>query len=274
MRIALLILAIVFPFAATGTATDTNTLALVAAVVKANGGEYLPRIYSLRFQATTQRAGMVIRSTTHEWRVRHHYDLITVTGKVWSVSTPPYCSDPHAQTFDASWIESMHWLLLPQRLAETGVVVQSRPRLTVDGNTYEVLQVSFSDSATALPGCTLYLDPVTYWLKRWRYVDIDGVPHTGTWSSHRKINGLILATEYTLDDRQISLTNVKVGRERPALLSNRAQFLIIFIGFMAWIVVWTCWFSSSRRRSPGTSDYPRGDALAAVNKWRSWRGPL
>ncbi len=215
-RLALTLLVVPLLLAATG---DDAAMKLADAVVKASGGDQWHKVKRLQFTFNVEQDGKVVLSATHDWDVRGGIDRVRWGDRqkpvAVKVNQPPG-DDAGADEKEAfkRWTNDSYWLLAPLKLEDGGVVLAHRGTQEVEGQTYEVLHVSF-ERVGLTPGdqYNLYIDPKAKLVRRWDYLPSPDKKSTATWEGYESFGPLTLATEHKMGNRRIFFTDVAVGAE-------------------------------------------------------------
>jgi len=212
-RLVLSLLAVPLLLAATG---DDAAMKLADAVVKASGGDQWHKVKRLQFTFNVEQDGKVAMSAAHDWDVRGGIDRVR-----WGDRDKPVAVRVAAMPGDDAgadekeafkrWTNDSYWLLAPLKLKDGGVVLAHKGTQEVEGQTYEVLHMSFGKVGMT-PGdqYNLYVDPKAKHVRRWDYTPAGGAMTSGTWDGYKPFGPLTLSTEHQFGPRRIFFTDVAV----------------------------------------------------------------
>ena len=215
-RLVLTLLVVPLLLAATG---DDAAVKLADAVVKASGGDQWQKVKRLQFTFNVEQDGKVVLSAIHDWDVRGGTDRVRWGDREKPVAVrvnqpPGEGADADAKEAFKRWTNDSYWLLAPLKLKDGGVVLANKGTQEVEGQTYEVLHVSF-ENVGMTPGdqYNLYVDPQAKLVRRWDYMPSPDKKTTATWDAYKSFGPLALSTEHQMGPRRIFFTDVAVEAE-------------------------------------------------------------
>ena len=199
--------------AAGPAAGDEAAMKLARDVVKASGGDAWPKVKRVQFTFNVlDKDGKPAAANKHDWDVRGGTDTITSKdGKTVTVKLADKNDDGDAKIAYKQWVNDTYWLLMPLKLLDGGVKLAHGGQQEVDGQKYEVLNMSF-ENVGLTPGdrYTLYIDPKEHLVRRWDYMPSAEKKTSGTWDGYEQFGPLKLSTKHQFGARQINMTDVKV----------------------------------------------------------------
>lgn len=121
-----------------------------------------------------------------------------------------------------AWVNDTYWLLVPYKLRDPGVVLGYDREETLDGETYDVLALSF-EGVGLTPGDRywLWIDRESGLLDRWAYVledqPPDSEPAAWRWEGWQRHGGIMLAPRRVQvgGDRVLDLSPIAVHETLP-----------------------------------------------------------
>lgn len=187
---------------------------LARAVMSASGIDQWPKVKVVRFTFNVEADGKPVISAKHEWDVRAGTDAVAWAGKNVTVNVSAPAEDEDSKAAHQRWVNDSYWLLMPLKLMDAGVTRTYQGTQQVDGQTYEVLQLSF-EGVGLTPGdrYNLYIDPDAHLVRQWDYMPSPEKKMTATWDNYQTFGGLTLATEHQMGNRRIYFTDVSVESE-------------------------------------------------------------
>ena len=195
--------------AATG---DEAAMKLAREVVKASGGDDWGKVKRIRFTFNVlDREGKPALVAKHDWNLRAGTDTVTWNDQTVTVKLGEANDAGDARAAYQRWVNDTYWLLMPLKLLDGGVVLAHGGTQEVDGQTLEVLNLSFEDVGLT-PGdkYTLYIDPQEKLVRRWDYMPSADKKVSGTWEGYEQFGPLKLSTKHQFGERQINMTDVQV----------------------------------------------------------------
>jgi hypothetical protein len=195
--------------AATG---DDAAMKLAKQVVQAGGGNDWGKVARLKFTFNVIGAdGKPAMVAKHDWDVRKGTDAVTWNGKTVTVDLMGKHDEGDAHAAFARWTNDSYWLLAPIKLLDGGVKLEAGGQQEVEGQTYDVLHVSF-EHVGMTPGdrYNLYIDPQAHLVRRWDYMPAPDKKTSGTWEDYQQFGPLKLATKHHFGNKQINFTDVEV----------------------------------------------------------------
>jgi len=226
MRRSVLALCLLISLAAPAGAqapADSRAAAVVDEMMKAMGGtEGWERTRFLRFDWVVERDGKTAAYARHLWdryEGRYRVEWETRDGKkmaalfnVTSRDGQVYVDGERARDEDEQkyldqaygrFINDSYWLLMPWKLKDPGVHLRYHGEEKMDGQTYDVVQVSF-ESVGLTPGDNYwaFINRRTHLMERWAYFlqDFEGKPAMEKatpwdWKDWQMIGSIRLARE-------------------------------------------------------------------------------
>lgn len=152
------------------------------------------------------------------------HDLDSREGRVW-IDGEEVSGERAAELLESAygaWVNDTYWLLMPYKLRDPGVTLSHDGRREVDGQSYEVLHLSFADVGLT-PGDRYwaYVDPATgrmdYWAFLLESMEPEAEPMLWRWSDWQAYDGIRLASgrEQVGGDRSLELAPITVSAEVP-----------------------------------------------------------
>lgn len=213
--------------------------ALAEEVVKASGGGvfWSDKSWGIAFDFVVMRDGKEMTRASHDWfRSTDGYTVSgsTKDGKKWRVSFSDIMARHgyaeidgarapdtlHTRLLDMGYgrfINDTYWLLMPLKLLDSGVHHRREPDTTIDGMTYNVLNLSFGHVGLT-PGDRywLYIDPATKLVKRWRYLLESAREGNYRWEDYKAFGPITLAQRRIslADSSEIRFENIRVEQSR------------------------------------------------------------
>ena len=194
---------------------DDAAMKLAKDVVKASGGDNWGKVKRVQFTFNViDKDGKPVVANKHDWDVRAGTDTITSKDKTVTVKLADKNDEGDAKTAYKQWVNDTYWLLMPLKLLDGGVKLAHGGTQDVDGQKYEVLNMSF-EGVGLTPGdkYTLYIDPQEKLVRRWDYMPSAEKKISGTWDGYEQFGPLKLATKHQFGERQINMTDVNVEAE-------------------------------------------------------------
>ena len=192
---------------------DDAAMKLAKEVVQASGGDQWGKVKRVQFTFNViDKDGKPVAANRHDWDVRGGADTITTRdNKTVTVKLADKNDEGDAKTAYRQWVNDTYWLLMPLKLLDGGVKLAHGGTQDVDGQKYEILNMSF-DSVGLTPGdrYTLYIDPKEKLVRRWDYMPSAEKKVSGTWDGYEQFGPLKLSTKHQFGERQINMTDVKV----------------------------------------------------------------
>ena len=195
--------------AATG---DDAAMKLAKDIVHASGGDQWGKVSRIRFTFNVIGAdGKPAMVAAHDWDVRRGTDTVNWQGKTVTVDLNGKHDEGDAKAAFGRWTNDSYWLLMPTKLLDGGVKLESKGQQDVEGKKYDVLHMSF-EHVGMTPGdqYNLYVDPETHLVQRWDYMPAPEKKTTGTWEDYQQFGPLKLSTMHHFGERQIKFTDVAV----------------------------------------------------------------
>jgi hypothetical protein len=195
--------------AATG---DDAAMKLARQIVDASGGANWGNVSRIGFTWNViDKDGKTTISAKHDWDLRAGTDTVTWNDKTVTVKLADKHDEGDAKAAYQRWTNDSYWLLMPLKVLDGGVKLESGGTQKVEGQKYDVLKMSF-ESVGLTPGdhYNLYVDPQTHRVIRWDYMPAPEKKTSGTWEDYQKFGPLTLATKHHFGERQINLTDVSV----------------------------------------------------------------
>jgi hypothetical protein len=199
--------------AATG---DDAAMKLAGQVFDAAGGASLGKVARIGFTFNViDKDGKTLVSAKHDWDLRAGTDTVTWNGKTVTIKFGDKNDEGDAKAAMQRWTNDSYWLLMPLKLLDGGVKLESGGTKEVEGQKYDVLKMSF-ESVGLTPGdhYNLYIDPQTHRVMRWDYMPAPDKSTPGTWEEYQKFGPLTLATKHQFGDKQINFTDVSVKTDQ------------------------------------------------------------
>jgi len=194
---------------------DDAAMKLAKEVVKANGGENWAKVKRIQFTFNVlDKDGKPAMAAKHDWDVRAGTDAVTWKEKTVTVKLADKNDEGDAKAAYQRWVNDTYWLMMPMKLLDGGVKLAHGGTQEVEGQKYEVLNMSF-EGVGLTPGdkYTLYIDPQERLVRRWDYMPSAEKKTSGTWDGYEQFGPLKLATKHQFGERQINMTEVKVEAE-------------------------------------------------------------
>jgi len=191
---------------------DDAAMKLAKDVVKASGGDNWAKVKRIQWTFNViDKDGKPAMAAKHDWDLRAGTDLVTWKDKTVTVKFADKNDEGDAKAAYQRWVNDSYWLLMPMKLLDGGVKLAHGGTQEVEGQKYEVLNMSFQDVGLT-PGdkYTLYIDPQEKLVRRWDYMPSAEKKMSGTWDGYEQFGPLKLATKHQFGDRQINMTDVKV----------------------------------------------------------------
>jgi hypothetical protein len=118
----------------------------------------------------------------------------------------------------ARHINDTYWLLMPFKLKDAGAVLKYEGEQEINGVHYDVLRLSFAESAGLTPWniYRVFVDQATRLVHRWEYFEREGaIPSPAWWEHWRVFNGIKLAELRTFENsnRRIRFLDIIASRE-------------------------------------------------------------
>ncbi|HVT04147.1 MAG TPA: hypothetical protein VHL58_12335 [Thermoanaerobaculia bacterium] len=144
-------------------------------------------------------------------------------GKAWVDGKPPADAKPWLDKGYGRFINDTYWLLMPHKLLDPGVHLESAGEKTDQGHVYDVLKLSF-DGVGLTPGDQywVWIDRDTHLIRYWEMLlqDMkrDETPERWVFHDFERKGGLLLSTRKTTADgaTEIRLSDVDVRQDVPA----------------------------------------------------------
>ena len=194
---------------------DDAAMKLAKDVVHASGGDDWSKVKRIQFTFNViDKEGKPAMAAKHDWNLRAGTDTVTWKDKTVTVNLMDKNDAGDAKAAYQRWTNDTYWLLMPLKLLDGGVKLTSGGSQEVDGQKYEVLNLSFADVGLT-PGdkYNLYIDPQEKLIRRWDYMPSAEKKTSGTWDGYEQFGPLKLATKHQFGERQINMTDVKVEAE-------------------------------------------------------------
>jgi hypothetical protein len=194
--------------AATG---DDAAMKLARQIVDASGGQSWNKVARIAFTFNVEADGKRLISAKHDWDLRGGTDTVTWGGKTVTVKLGDKNDQGDAKDAMQRWTNDSYWLLMPLKLLDGGVKLESGGSKEIDGQKYDVLKMSF-ESVGLTPGdhYNLYVDPQSHRVMSWDYMPKPDQTHHGTWEDYQTFGPLTLATKHQMDGKLITLTDISV----------------------------------------------------------------
>ena len=195
-------------------AGDPKAEALADEVIKACGGENFAKIKMIEFTFSVGQNGKLLMGATHHWNVQAGTDTVAWMERNATASLDGNNPTAGSQEAYKRWVNDSYWLLAPMKLRDRGTQLSYLGQKSVDGKTYEVIQLSFeSVGLTPRDKYNFYIDPATKLVRRWDYMPSADKKISGTWDEYKEFGGLKLATDHQFGDKRIYFTEIKVETE-------------------------------------------------------------
>ena len=201
--------------AGVGATGDEKAMKLAKEVHAASGGDAWPKVRRIQFTFNVLgKDGKPAMVAKHDWDVRGGVDTVTWNDKTVTVKLADKNDAGDAKAAYQRWVNDTYWLLMPIKLLDGGVKLQHGGTREVEGQHFEVLEMSF-DNVGLTPGdrYTLYIDPKEKLVRRWDYMPGADKKTSGTWEAYEQFGPLKLSTKHQFGERQINMTDVKVEAE-------------------------------------------------------------
>ncbi len=204
--------------------SDVKAVQVVDEMWQALGGkESWQNARYLSFRWIVEREGDVLADYRHDWdrytnryrvegtdRDGHHFvvlfDTQTKEGEAYV--------DGHAIEPDSakSWIDfaygrfinDSYWLLMPYKLNDPGVILKYEGEKEIDGNTYDVVKVTFENvGLTPKDTYWAFINKQTRLMDKWEYVLQDQTPPATVawWKEWQEFGGIKLALDRRFESR-------------------------------------------------------------------------
>lgn len=152
------------------------------------------------------------------------HDLDTREGRAW-VNGEEVTGERAAELLEnawGAWVNDTYWLLMPTKLRDPGVTLTHEGSEEIEGQTYEVLHLSFAGVGLT-PGDQYwaYVDPETgqmdYWAFRLESMPADAEPVRWRWTGWQEYGPVRLAgrREQVGGDRVLELGGIEVSGTVP-----------------------------------------------------------
>jgi len=215
-RIPLVVSLVCLTMLAAAPATgDDAAMKLAHDVMKATGGDNWSKVKRIEFTFNVvDKDGKPAMAAKHDWDVRAGTDTVTWKDKTVTVKLMDKNDDGDAKAAYQRWVNDSYWLLMPLKLLDGGVKLAHGGTQEVEGQKYEVLNMSF-EGVGLTPGdkYNLYIDPQEKLVRRWDYMPSAEKKTSGTWDGYEQFGPLKLATKHQFGERQINFSDVKVEAE-------------------------------------------------------------
>lgn len=219
---------------------------LARQVMIAHGGEnvWSDLNWNLAFDFVIAREGKEIGRYSHEWiRASNYYTVSGVNreGKSWRVIFTNIWEKKGTATIDGRsahdtllprmiemgygrFINDTYWLLMPFKLLDSGVHQRRESDTIIEGNTYNVLSLSFGKVGLT-PGDRywIYIEPATKLVARWRYVLESGREGEYIWDQYSDFGAIKLPLRRRTPDgsAEIRFEHLRLDRTKESDRSRR-----------------------------------------------------
>ncbi|MEA2711399.1 MAG: hypothetical protein QOF78_4000 [Phycisphaerales bacterium] len=212
MSLGVFMVCVMMLVAAAPPAGDDAAMKLAKDVVKAGGGDNWGKVKRIQFTFNVlDKDGKPLMAAKHDWDLRAGTDTVAWNDKNVTIKFADANDAGDAKAAYQRWVNDSYWLLMPLKLLDGGVKLAHGGAQDVDGQKYEVLNMSF-ESVGLTPGdrYNLYIDPQEKLVRRWDYMPSAEKKTSGTWDGYEQFGPLKLATKHQFGDKQINFTDVKV----------------------------------------------------------------
>ena len=176
-----------------------------------SGGEHWAKVRTIRFTFNVSQGDKVVVSASHNWNVRNGTDTVSWNGKTVTVNVWNPGDDADATAAYKRWTNDSYWLLAPLKLLDQGCHLDDMGMQEIDGKKYHVLHCSFGPvGMTSHDRYNVYVDPLTYFVRRWDYMPTPDKKISGTWESYKEFGGLFLSTEHQFGDNRVWFSDIAV----------------------------------------------------------------
>ena len=188
----------------------------------AQGGDAWNKVHYLRFDWVVERDGQEVARMRHlwdrytgnyrvEWKDKEGraivalFNVNTKAGRAWAAGTEVTGKDsePLLARAYGRFINDSYWLLMPSKLEDPGVQVESAGSADVDGRKCDLLHVTFAKVGMT-PGDQYwaYVDRDTHLMTRWAYFleDDKGTPSLEAatawqWGDWKHMGGVMMSSD-------------------------------------------------------------------------------
>ncbi|MCB9654198.1 MAG: hypothetical protein H6729_08740 [Deltaproteobacteria bacterium] len=213
-----------------GRTTDGDSSAhrLAARIATLSGLPELGQVAQLNFTFIAIRDGRRAMEARHRWDIRggrdhitwikdgHTYDVIVSTVDRTSPATARVDGTPASPDVASSlgpvayqrFINDSYWFLMPLKLFDDGVVLESEPDRAYEDVPHHVLRLSFR-SVGLTPGDVywLFVNPNSNRVARWEML-LEGqttAPRGMSWADYRPVGPLLLSHLHESDDGKMQI---------------------------------------------------------------------
>ncbi|RDV37033.1 hypothetical protein DV096_16110 [Bradymonadaceae bacterium TMQ3] len=207
---------------------------LAARVYEAHGGQRWPQVEELGFRFVVKNKGEESFAASHDWKVWEGVDRVRWTdenGGEWDVTVNlddgvarEASRDGEALEGEAlevagksaytRWINDAYWLLMPIKVFDPGVSLGYEGPVERDGETLEVLELSF-EGVGLTPGdrYLVQVDPQSHEVRAWEmHLQGDRPPQLVDWDDYQELGPLRLPVTRNFEgsERQIIFDELRV----------------------------------------------------------------
>ncbi len=210
-----------------------NGRQLAEEVVQAVGGleAWNDQSWNLSFDFVVERDGVEAARFSHIWNRKSGTYIISGRnreGRSWTVTFSDIHTKAGRATVDGAsvrdsvlqtmvemgynrFINDTYWLLMPFKLLDPGVNHRYDSDTTLDGKTYQLLQLSFNSvGLTPMDRYWLYINPETKLVERWHYLLQNGREGEFLWTDYQRFGPILLSLRKPATDGSSEIRFEKV----------------------------------------------------------------
>jgi len=218
--------------------SDPKAIQIADEVMVALGGkENYDAINYLSFHFVSTRGDTHVTDWRHDWDRRNNNYRVEGTTRdgdhllaVFNLDTRAGVAFKNGNKMDGEeklqilkraygrYINDTFWLLMPFKLKDGGAVLQYGGAQEINDVHYDVLRLSYADSAGLTPRNVyrVFVDQATRLVRRWEYHEKEGAaPSPSWWEKWNEYSGIKLAEQRSFENsnRKLLFTNIVVARE-------------------------------------------------------------
>jgi hypothetical protein len=197
--------------AVSARASDAKAEKLADEVVAASGGANWPKVSEIIFTFNVAAGSVPKLAAKHDWNVKTGMDKVSWKGKTVTVNVfePTHTGD-ELEAYKR-WVNDSYWLLMPLKLKDHGVNLESKESVTFNGKPCEVIQLSFGKvGLTTGDRYNLYINPETHRVDAFDYMPNPATKINASWTNYVESGGLTLSTEHVMGDNHIWISDLMV----------------------------------------------------------------
>ncbi|TXD37130.1 hypothetical protein FRC98_10365 [Lujinxingia vulgaris] len=207
---------------------------LAARVFEAHGGQRWPQVEELGFRFVVKEQDEETFAATHDWKVWEGVDRVRWTdeeGVEWDVTVNLDDATAEEASRDGDpiegealeiagkgaytrWVNDVYWLLMPLKVFDPGVSLGHEGELEREGETLEVLELSF-EGVGLTPGdrYLVQVEPESGEVRAWEmHLQGDRPPQLVFWDDYQELGPLRLSVTRNFEgsERQIIFDELRV----------------------------------------------------------------